>query len=140
MAGRWLTLNQFALLYGLSYDTAKKLVRRGQLPARRFGKEWRIFDEGMKLAIGPMRNSEDMFMLRTPEVADLLGISTDGVKKLRKRGSIKFRVLGGRRFYTLSEVRRILAERQLGKRGVKKKDYRPGIVRWARKKLNQPPA
>ena len=133
---RWLSPVQFWFIYGLSRRSIYRMIRRGQLTVMRLGREWRILDPGNMHIFQTRASAEDTYILLSSEVASLLKIQPQSVRKLARRHRIKFRTIAGRRLYYLTDVRRILAARGFGQRRLRPgQTVREGIVRWAQKRL-----
>jgi excisionase family DNA binding protein len=131
---RWLSPLQFAVTFGLSRRTVYEMVRRGQLTTIRLGRQLRIAEP--TTVYGPPAPPEDLRMLLSCEVAGLLGVQPQSVRKLARRHRIGYRMISGRRLYSLSDVRRVLAARALGRRRLRPgQSVHEGMVNWARNKL-----
>lgn len=48
MQEEWLTVQQAAELAGYHADTIRKLVRTGQISARKWGRDWQVSHKGLK--------------------------------------------------------------------------------------------
>lgn len=120
----WLTIRLLAIKYGMNRKTAKKWVAgQGrdcyrltiiQTPAGP-----RILDPQLELPPHRTAEPDEMFIYRASEVATLLGLTKRRVNQLAEKGRIRCRVYGKKeRFFSLSEVRRLLAaRRKLSKSG-----------------------
>ena len=67
----------------------------------------------------------------------LLGITARRLHYLESAGKAHYRLVGHRKLYSISEVRRLLATRELGHKPVKRQEKRQGMLRWASRQLAQ---
>lgn len=82
--------------------------------------------------------AEWICVLQPVEVAALLGISPRALRYWDAAGKTNFKLIGGRKRYSVSEVRRLLAIRLAGKKRPTAKERRLLILRWAKGKLENP--
>ena len=73
--------------------------------------------------------------LRPCEVAAVLGVPPNAVRKMASHGRLKAVWVGSQRRFTISEVRRAIAERVLGHRPRNSREISQGTIRWARWRL-----
>lgn len=97
---KWLSVSQFAAKYGMTRRAAKECIegQRKNLYCIQTPAGLRILDPQPTLL--------------AREVAALLGTTKRRVKLLADKGEIPYRVHGNKRFFPLSEVRRLLAARK----------------------------
>jgi excisionase family DNA binding protein len=76
--------------------------------------------------------------LRACEVASVLGVLPNAVRKMASQGQLKAVWVGSQRRFTISEVRRAIAERVLGHRPRNSREISQGMIRWARLRLKIP--
>lgn len=135
---RWLKPLQFAVLFGLSLRTVYDMVRRGQLTTIRLGRQLRIADPGWVYQNLQPNPAEKVPILLSGEVAALLGIKPQSVRKLARRHWIGHRTIRGRRLYSPSDVRRLLAARALGHHRLRPgQSVHEGMICWTRTMLAQ---
>jgi len=145
-APRWLRTLEFCALYGVTPWTARRWAKQGRVSFVRMP----LSDRGRFLILDPQWTrldpptasdpSEWLCVLRQSDVARLLGITARGLRYLEAAGKAKFRLVGHRKLYSLSEVRRLLAQRQNGREKVTGSERRISLLRWAVWKLNPPSA
>ncbi|MCI0719184.1 MAG: helix-turn-helix domain-containing protein [Acidobacteria bacterium] len=133
---RWLTPLQLAVAYGLSRRTVYEMVRRGQLVSFRMGRQLRIGDPGWFYQNLQPDPAEDVGALLSCEVAAVMEVQPQSVRKLARRHRIGYRTVRGRRLYSLNDVRRLLAARAMGHRRLQPADnVHEGMARWIQGKL-----
>jgi DNA-binding transcriptional MerR regulator len=143
---RWLRVLEFCALYGVTPCTARRWVQQGRVrfirvPPHHHGRLF-IADPGWTRIDPPTSGdaSEWLCVLRQCDVALLLGISSRALRYLESSGRAKFRLVGHQKRYSLSEVRRLLAQRQNGRKNVTRNERQMALVRWAAAKLASTPA
>ncbi|MCI0722764.1 MAG: helix-turn-helix domain-containing protein [Acidobacteria bacterium] len=133
---RWLKPLQFAVLFGLSLRTVYGMVRRGQLVSVRLGRQLRIADPGWFYQDLQADPAETVPILYSCEVAVLLGIKPQSVRKLARRHRIGYQTIRGKRIYSLGDVRRLMAARGLRHRRLRPgQSVHQGMVSWTRGRL-----
>lgn len=137
---RWFSVAEFSARYGTTPWTARRWAKQGRVKAIRVppGPRSRIFiaDPGWtQIDQSTSKDPAEWFcFLRQCEVAILLGITPRGLRYLESAGRAHCRIVGHRKLYSVSEVRRLIAQRALG-RGSRKQETRQGMLRWAAWKL-----
>jgi excisionase family DNA binding protein len=69
------------------------------------------------------------------EVAAVLGIVPGTVRKMVSQGHLKGVLVGSQRRFTISEVRRAIAERMLGHKPRNSRETSEGMIQWGRRRL-----
>ena len=139
---RWFSTAEFSAWYGTTTWTARRWVREGKVTAIRVpparGRIY-ILDPGWLQIDTPTSTdpAEWFCCLRQCEVATLLGITARALRYMESAGKARYRLVGGRKMYSVSEVRRLTAERKLGHRPRNRQEAREGMLRWARWQLAQ---
>lgn len=107
-----------------------------RIPPRERGRIY-ILDPGWVKIDPPVSGdpAEWLCCLRQCDVALLLGITTRALRYMEVAGRAKYRLVGHRKLYSLSEVRRLLAQRQNGREKVTRSERRMSLVDWAKWKL-----
>ena len=140
-AERWLTVAAFSALYGTTRETTRRWCRQGRLkfiriPPRPYAKllildpKWSQVD-----AVTSEDPSEWIAMLRQCDIAALIGVSARAIRFMEAKGQVRCKIVGGRKRYSLGEVRRLLAERALGRKPRNRREASLGMLRWAYRKL-----
>jgi predicted site-specific integrase-resolvase len=143
-AQRWIGTAEFCARYGVSRPTVSRWAARGWVRSARIPPSGRgrlvILDPGwLDPDWRPSTDPESFYLLRSIDVARLLGITSRGLRYWESAGKTKFRLIAGRRRYALSEVRRLLALRQKGCEKVTRSERQQSLMRWATWKLKSPP-
>ena len=73
--------------------------------------------------------------LKPCEVAAVLGVLPNAIRKMASQGRLKAVWVRSHRRFTMSEVRRAIAERVLGHRPRNSREISQGMIRWARLRL-----
>jgi hypothetical protein len=134
---------EFCAKYGVTQWTARRWAREGKVTARHMppGSRTRviILDPGWtQIDTPPSADpAEWLCVLRQCDVAMLLNVTPRWLRYLENRGKAHYRLVGGRKRYSLSEVRRLIAERTLGHSPRNRQEARLGMLRWAFGKLQQ---
>ena len=141
IAMKLITIAEFCRCYRVSERTVWNWVKRGRLTAvrdsggrilRLIDPQWPILDQSgdpdlvMRLAV-----------LKPRDVAALLGVLPSAVRKMASEGRLKAVWVGSQRRFSLSEVRRAIAERTLGRKPRNPLEKSLGILRWAASQLRQ---
>jgi hypothetical protein len=138
---RWISAREFRLKYAVSAPTVRRWIELGRLTAIRrppvprgriyvLDPGWTIIDPGS--STDPV---EWLCVLRQCDVARLLGVTTRALRYMEAAGKAHYRLVGGRKLYSLSQVRLLLAQRQHGRSNVTRSERREALLRWARWKL-----
>lgn len=142
---RWLRTFEFGIIYGVTPATARRWARQGrvqfaQVPPHARGRIF-ILDPQWTVIDPPSSSdpSEWLCVLRQCDVARLLGITPRGLRYIESSGKANYRLVGHRKLYSLSEMRRLLAQRQNGREKVTRSERQTSVFRWARSKLKLPP-
>jgi DNA-binding transcriptional MerR regulator len=141
---RWISAREFSIRYAVSAPTVRRWIKLGRLTAFRrppgprgrvyvLEPNWMIIDPGT--ATDP---AEWLCVLRQADVARLLGVTTRALRYMEAAGKAQYRVVGGRKLYSVSQVRLLLAQRQQGRSKVTRKERREALLRWAKSKLSSP--
>jgi excisionase family DNA binding protein len=102
--------------YGMNRKTAKKWVA-GQgrdcyrLTVIQTPAGPRILDPQLELPPHHTAEPDEMFIFRASEIAKLVGVSKRWVNQLAEDTKIRYRMYGNKRFFPISEVRRLLSAR-----------------------------
>jgi hypothetical protein len=140
---RWLSVAEFAAWYGTTPWTARRWARQKRVTSIRVpaGPKGRIFiaDPGwLQIETPTSADPAEWFCcLRQCEVAILLGITSRGLRYLESAGKAHYRLVGHRKLYSVSEVRRLITQRALGYKSTNRQEKRQGILRWASRQLAQ---
>jgi hypothetical protein len=133
----------FCARYGVTQRTARRWAMLGRVKSIRIppvarGKLF-FLDPGWIQIDTPTSADpvEWICILRQCDVAKLLGMTARGLRYLESAGKARFRLVGLRKRYSISEVRRLLAARALGHEPRNRQETSAGIVRWARWQLGQ---
>jgi hypothetical protein len=145
MTLHWLRTSEFCLKYGVSRCTARRWALEGRvaavrIPPRPRGRIYILDPQWIRIA--PSRSNdpvEDLCILRQCDVALLLGVTARNLRYMEGAGRAKFRLVGHRKLYSLSEVRRLLARQQNGREKVSKGERQASLLRWAVSKLKSTP-
>jgi hypothetical protein len=138
---RWLSVVEFSALYGTTRETARRWCRQGRvkfirIPPRPHARilildpNWSQVD-----AVTSDDPCEWITVLQQRDLAALLGISARAVRYKEARGEVRYKLVGGRKRYSISEARRLLAERALGRKPLNRREASLGMLRWAYRKL-----
>jgi hypothetical protein len=76
--------------------------------------------------------------LRQCDVAELLHITPRALRYMEAAGKANYRLVGCRKLYSISEVRRLLAQRQTGREKVTRNQRQRALLDYARWKLGLP--
>jgi hypothetical protein len=138
---RWLTVSEFCEEYQLSAWTARRWARKGlvkfyRLPPRPRGRMF-ILDPCWKVIDQPISNDpiEWWCGLRQCDVAELLQITPRALRHMEAAGKANYRLVGCRKLYSISEVRRLLAQRQTGREKVTRNERQRSLLEYAKWKL-----
>ena len=98
-----------------------------------------IFDPGwIQLDVSSSADPvEWLCILRQCDVARLLNMTTRGLRYLEVAGKAHYRLIGPRKRYSISEVRRLLAARALGHEPRNRQETSAGMLRWASAQLRK---
>ena len=135
---RFYTLPDFCLIFGLGRRTVKKHIKEGNLKGFRLPNgRWRIREPDLQAIptsnTKPRRPADEIFLLKSAEVADLVGVTPRAIRLMAQEGRIDFEWIAGSRRYSLQSVRQVIASRIGGKRG--RRNQRKAVVDWAKQKL-----
>ena len=109
---RWFSLQQIAIKYGMDIKTAKRWVNGQGIDCYRIhtlrtpsGKRYR----DPELDFPPHRTAPPtyMFIFGSREMAQIMKVTQRDVNKLAKKGRLRFRVYGNKRFFPVSEALRV---------------------------------
>jgi|HubBroStandDraft_6_1064221.scaffolds.fasta_scaffold09763_2 hypothetical protein len=140
---RWFRLAEFCAKYGVMPVTARRWARQGKVisirvPAVPRGRFYILDPKWLQIDTPTSADPAEWFCcLRQCEVATLLGITARGLRYVESAGKAHYLLIGGRKLYSVQEVRRLMAERKLGHRPRNRQEAREGILRWARWQLAQ---
>jgi DNA-binding transcriptional MerR regulator len=140
---RWLSVAELAAKYGVLPGTARRWVRKGRVTAIRVPPVPRgriyIADPRWTQIDAPATGdpSEWYCCLRQCEVAMLLGMTARGLRYLESAGRAHYLLIGGRKLYSVQEVRRLIAQRAIGNERRNHQETRRGMLRWAASQLRQ---
>jgi hypothetical protein len=140
---RWFSTAEFSAWYGTTTWTARRWVKEGKVtairvPAVPHGRIYILDPQWTQIDAPTTGDPSDWYCcLRQCEVATLLGITARGLRYLESAGKAHYLLIGGRKLYSVQEVRRLLVERKLGHRLRNRQEAREGMLRWARWQLAQ---
>jgi hypothetical protein len=144
---RWRTLFEVCEELRLGPRPVRRLIRRGQLVGYRLPRsgrnqwgQWRILDPGAKFAryVDEVnRHVEHVPLLSGREVAEVLGVTPNAVRQLKRRRRLRGTKVGMNTLYTAGEVRRFLFKRERISRQGARKVYSPILATWARGLVKQ---
>jgi len=139
---KFITIAEFCSRYRISERTVWNWVKRGRLEAVRDagGRILRLIDPQW-----PVLDASDdpdllrrIAILKSSEVAALLGVLPGSVRKMASEGRLAAVWVGSQRRFSLSAVRKAIAQQALGGRKPRNsKERSAGIVRWARLQLSK---
>jgi hypothetical protein len=138
---RWLSVLEFCAIYGTSPVTARRWARQGRVkfihvPPRKWGRLFILDPHWIRLDPPTSTDASDwLCVFRQCDVALLLGVTTRALRYMETDGRAKFRLVGNRKVYSLTEIRRLLAQRQNRKRRTTRGERQMSLVRWAASKL-----
>ncbi len=138
---RWVSVAEFCAIYGTSPVTARRWARLGRIkfihvPPRKWGRLFILDPHWVRLDPPTSADpSEWLCVFRQCDVALLLGISSRALRYMENDGRAKFRLVGHRKFYSLIEIRRLLAQRQNRRKCTTRSERQMSLVRWAASKL-----
>ena len=140
-AQRWLSAAEFCARYGITTRTARRWAKQGRVKSVRMppvshGKLF-ILDPGwIQLDVSTSADPvEWICILRQCDVARLSHMSARGLRYLEAAGKAHYRLIGPRKRYSISEVRRLLAARALGHEPRNRQETSAGMLRWASEQL-----
>jgi len=140
---RWIGTREFSIRYATSRPTIARWAKQGRIRTVRIppgtGRMLILDPEWLDPEWRPSTDPESLYLLRSVDVARLLGITPRALRYWESAGKTKFRLIGGRRRYRLSEVRRLLAWRQTGREETIRNERQQSLLRWATWKLKSPP-
>jgi hypothetical protein len=137
----WLTTREFSVAYGISVWTVRRWVKQGRVQHMRLplSPRGRIVIRDPEWARLDPPTSDDpaewLCVFRQCEVAALLGVTSRTLRNWERTRGVNFKIIGGRKAYSLHEVRRLLAMRENGWRFSGARLERLLMVRWAGQKL-----
>lgn len=140
-SARWLSVAEFCAIYGTTPVTARRWARQGRVkfihvPPRTWGRLFILDPRWVRVDPPTSADpSEWLAVFRQCDVAMLLGITTRALRYMETDGRAKFRLVGHRKFYSLIEIRRLLAQRQNRRRSTTRSERQLSLVRWAASKL-----
>jgi DNA-binding transcriptional MerR regulator len=141
----WLTTRELAARHGVLPGTVRGWARKGRIQAIRIPPDGRgrIFVKDPRwIRLDPSNSpdpSEWICILSQVHVAQLLNVSSRALRYMEADGRARPRLVGHRKFYSLSEVRRLLAQRQAGHKKVSRSERERSLLQWARRKLELTP-
>lgn len=139
---RLISIREFCAAYRVTKRTVWNWVKNDRLVAvrdsggrilRLVDPQWPILDDQSGDSNLVMR----LAVLKPRDVAALLGVLPATVRKMASEGRLKAVWVGSQRRFSLSEVRRAIAERTLGRRPRNPQEKNLGILRWAARQLGQ---
>ena len=143
---RWMKPSEWSLLYGFSPAQVKTMIEERELPVLETSQGSRVLDIGWDLVLDARRhrrNIDDLPILRTTEVAELLNMGTRAIMSLRCSKKLRYTTdaSGGIRF-SVNQVRQYLwrvQPRKIRQGKWRKSPIDPAnrIRDWAAKKLAQ---
>ncbi len=140
---RWFSTAEFSAWYGVMPGTARRWARQGKVTSIRVpptprGRIYILDPQWTQIDAPTTGDPSDWYCcLRQCEVALLLGITARGLRYLETAGKAHYRLIGGRKLYSVQEIRRLMAERTRGHRPRNRQEAREGLLRWARRQLAQ---
>ncbi len=140
---RWFSTAEFCAKYGVMPGTARRWARQRKVtsirvPATPRGRIYILDPVWLQIdAVTTGDPSEWYCCLRQCEVALLLGITARGLRYLESAGKAHYRLVGARKLYSLSEVRRLIAQSAIGNGRRNQQETRRGMLLWAASQLRQ---
>ena len=153
---RWMSMAEYSAYFRVSTPQVRSLIKRGIIFGEKAGPgnscRWRILTPMWEVELvfhDIDAVLENCYLLPTRAVAELMGgIRPDYIRTITSEGKIKGKVIKikgdrfGRHYYSLAEVRTLLAKRERRKfhppRGAKPKEITLGLE-WAKKRLKKRP-
>lgn len=140
------SVSELAKKYSVTPQTIERLIAQNSIKTIIINGILRLWDPWEDPKTGT-NTTEDIFILRGSEVAEILGITTRALRYLvagggmpgheSRGGQIGCVFVGRQRRYSLADVRRLIAKRMQkkvsGKRGPR---VRTAIVEWALERLS----
>lgn len=117
MTGKWITAPQYALKYGLHRRTVLRWIKEKRVVAVMRADIYLVQDPGiLEVANAKSRVHKEADLApcyRGAEVAKALGITPRALRLYSEGGKMGYTTIGGKRRYTISDIRQIIARRQL---------------------------
>jgi DNA-binding transcriptional MerR regulator len=141
----WQTVRELSALYGVLPGTVRVWAKRGWIQSVRIppNGRGRIFVKDPRwIRIDPPSSpdlTESICILRQIDTARLLGVSSRALRYMEADGRARPRLVGHQKFYSVSEIRRLLAQRQTGRARVTRSERGRSLLEWARRKLELTP-
>jgi excisionase family DNA binding protein len=132
---KFITIGEFCSTYRISSRTVWNWVKSGRLIAVRDsgGRILRLIDPGWPIL--DQSGDNDLVMrlavLKPRDVAALIGVLPSTVRKMASDGRLRAFWVGSQRRFSLSEVRRAIAERTLGHKPHNHREKNLAILKWA---------
>lgn len=142
---RWISGREFRVRYAVSAPTVRRWIKKRKLTAIRIppgvrGRVYVLDPQWITLDPGSSTDPvERLCVLRQADVARLLGITPRALRYRESSGAANYRLIGGRKLYSVSEVRRLLAQRQTGRQTVTRGERQVSLLQWARSRLESTP-
>jgi hypothetical protein len=140
---RWFSVAEFCAKYGVLRGTARRWARQGKVssirvPAVPRGRIYILDPQWTQIDAPTTGDPSDWYCcLRQCEVATLLGVTARGLRYMESAGKARYRLVGHRKLYSVSEVRRLITQRVLGHNPTNQRKKRHGMLRWATWQLAQ---
>ena len=139
----WLTVPQFAAAYGHHHNTVMRFVREGRLQSKKVvsrggggtGRVTMVLVPHVRSPQFGQCVSDVLPILTCKQVGKVLGITRSGVEWLssNKHGQkIRYTIMGGKRIFSIMDVRRFLMEREARRRKLPPEE---AMVEWAKEKI-----
>lgn len=139
MPEKWISPPQYALRYGLHRRTVLKWIRQGRVRSVRRGKDYLVLDPGILEVANPLARiitEKDVApIFRGTEVAEMLGITPRALRLYSQGGRIGYTTKGGKRRYSIRDVREIIALRTMNATRASRSQVRKSIVEWGKERL-----
>lgn len=135
----WLSIREFAALYGYDRRSVWYMLKRGAVYGIRVGGprgDWRILNPGRNLRDRLFQPPEENYLLKTSEVAAITGLSEAWIR----HSDIACKKVGKNRRYTVAETRRVVAELATGKRRPSRREVETAMIEWAKGRMGTRPA
>lgn len=136
-AGRWISTRQYQTLYGFNIKTIRKACRDGRLKYKIDGKRIYVWDPAQVFTgADPLENVP---FIKMDEIAKLLNLTRRCVTYYAQHNIIKTVWIGGRRYTTIQEFRKLIARRANNRGAGRKKHTRESVIDFVREKLREKP-
>lgn len=131
--GRWISTEQYHILYGHTVKTIRRACHDGRLKYKVENRRFLVWDSAeVFTGEDPIENVP---FIKLTEVAAIIQCTPRAVRYRAKSGTIKVIRVGGRMYTTISEVRRLIKVRENAHQGKRKSRLRDAIINLVKQRL-----